>query len=105
MQDYKEALDLIKEYYYTEFNDFYEIVSLERIPLAYTTIEDDLDMQVYLDLIHLQLFKTIAGVVVETMSYKSLAELIACELTNLSFDGLITYTQEEVDLARSKMRY
>lgn len=102
-KQFQEAINLIVDYYITEFNDFEEPENLEDISLAYTVVDEDMELQVSLDLIHLRLTKTIAGIIVETINYKSLAELISCELVNLSFDSLVTYTQEEVNFAKSKL--
>lgn len=86
----KMISDFCKEEYGNDTDDF---SNLEEIGLAYTTITDDeLDIQVYADLIHYQIRVEIEGKNIPelTTQYNSLEEMIDKELEYLDFDSLIS---------------
>lgn len=103
--DLEQAKEIIREY--CSENDFEppEFEDLANIELAYSTDgEGEHEITVYADLVHHKLVYEVDGERLLSSQYGSTAELIAHELTDLTFDGLIgtaeqAYQEQQAELA------
>lgn len=103
--DLEQAKEIIREY--CSENDFEppEFEDLANIELAYSTDgEGEHEITVYADLVHHKLVYKVDGERLLSSQYGSTAELIAHELTDLTFDGLIgtaeqAYQEQQAELA------
>ena len=103
--DLEQAKEIIQEY--CSENDFEpaEFEDLTYIELAYSTDgEGEHEITVYADLVHHKLVYEVDGEHLLSSQYSSTAELIAHELTDLTFDGLIgtaeqKYREQQAELA------
>lgn len=103
--DLEQAKEIIREY--CSENDFEspEFEDLANIELAYSTDgEGEHEITVYADLVHHKLVYEVDGERLLSSQYGSTAELIAHELTDLTFDGLIgtaeqAYREQQAELA------
>ena len=94
--DLEQAKEIIREY--CSENDFEppEFEDLTYIELAYSTDgEGEHEITVYADLVHHKLVYEVDGEHLLSSQYGSTAELIAHELTDLTFDGLIGIAEQE----------
>lgn len=94
--DLEQAKEIIQEY--CSENDFEpaEFEDLTYIELAYSTDgEGEHEITVYADLVHHKLVYEVDGEHLLSSQYSSTAELIAHELTALTFDGLIGTAEQE----------
>lgn len=94
--DLEQAKEIIQEY--CSENDFEppEFEDLTYIELAYSTDgEGEHEITVYADLVHHKLVYEVDGEHLLSSQYSSTAELIAHELTDLTFDGLIGTAEQE----------
>lgn len=93
----EEAKSLINDFFIREFRDEEaDFSDLAQVPLAYTEIEDDyLPVQCTVDLIDPSIRTYLGNVLVETIHYESLKELIDFELKFMDFD-LLVYVSEEM---------
>lgn len=93
MDALEKAKELILSFMRKEYdsNEEYDFPDLEEVPLAYTTITDEeLDINVYADLIDCQIRVFIDGEYIPelTEQYKDLEEMNERALKNLDFDDL-----------------
>ncbi len=103
--DLEQAKAIIREY--CAENDFEspEFEDLANIELAYSTDgEGEHEITVYADLMHHKLVYEVDGEHLLSSQYGSTSELIAHELTDLTFDGLIgtaeqAYHEQQAELA------
>lgn len=94
--DLEQAKEIIREY--CSENDFEppEFEDLAYIELAYSTDgEGEHEITVYADLVHHKLVYEVDGEHLLSSQYGSTSELIAHELTNLTFDSLIGTAEQE----------
>lgn len=94
--DLEQAKEIVREY--CSENDFEppEFENLTYIELAYSTDgEGEHEITVYADLVHHKLVYEVDGEHLLSSQYGSTAELIAHELTDLTFDGLIGTAEQE----------
>ena len=94
--DLEQAKEIIQEY--CSENDFEpaEFEDLTYIELAYSTDgEGEHEITVYADLVHHKLVYEVDGEHLLSSQYSSTAELIAHELTDPTFDGLIGTAEQE----------
>lgn len=91
---------LIDDYCYDEFGYSASFEDLSYVGLAYTTITDEeYEIQVVANLIDFSIDAYILDVLVRSVKYDSLDDLIENELKCLDFENLIDYTDEEVEYA------
>lgn len=103
--DLEQAKAIIREY--CAENDFGspDFEDLSDIELAYSTDgEGEHEITIYADLVHHKLVYEVDGERLLSSQYGSTAELIAHELTDLTFDGLIgtaeqAYREQQAELA------
>lgn len=94
--DLEQAKEIIREY--CDENDFEapDFEDLSCIELAYSTDgEGEHEFTAYADLVHHKLVYEADGEFLLSSHYSSTAELIAHELTDLTFDGLIGTAEQE----------
>lgn len=91
MTNTEKALAIIADFLESEYDitdkRFYD---LERVPLAYTTDDEENDLQVYADVINYRLIYTKEGVTVKTDDYDNYEEFERDALNQLDFDELIS---------------
>ena len=91
MSDLEKEKELINEYCKSEFGYDADFSDMKNIGIAYTTItEDELEVQVSIDLVHMQIIYE-----VYEKGLKKTEEIKLEDLENLDFDYLIS---ECVDL-------
>ena len=92
-----KAAELIDAYCEAEFDSSGDYFDLRNIPLGHTTITDDeIPVQINVNLMEFSLDRYVDGVIVDRRSYDSLEELIEKELESLSFEDLISFTDEQL---------
>lgn len=87
-----DAMQLIDAFTLGEFgSDSNDYTDMSRVPIAYTTIgdNDEIERQVYIDLLNYQIIREDNGNIAEIVKYNTLNELIENELTQLDFGTLI----------------
>ena len=95
-----EAKALINRYIAKEFEkeneDTFE--DLRKIAIGFTTITDDeIPTQIYANLVDNSIERYLGQHLIEKRRYSSLRELIDYELSDLSFDNLISYYDTEIE--------
>ena len=95
-----EAKALINRYIAKEFGkeneDTFE--DLRKIAIGFTTITDDeIPTQIYANLVDNSIERYLGQHLIEKRRYSSLRELIDYELSDLSFDNLISYYDTEIE--------
>lgn len=99
--DLDHAKQLINEYCQREFESDADYSDLSKVPLAYTTISDELtSTQVDANLVDFSIDRYISGTLVDQWKYDSLVDMCT-ELANIDFDTLISYTDEQLAKADS----
>ena len=91
MYTLKDAIQVIREFWESEYKDTSEVEDLNNIGLAYTTLGDDeIPIQVSLNLNTLVVTTEVDGKVVKTEQYDSLDMLMELFLSHLDFDELVS---------------
>ena len=94
---FAKATELIDEYCELEFGSPGEYDDLRSIPIGHTTITDaEIPVQINVNLIDFSLDRYIEGVIVDKRKYDTLEALIENELSSLSFEDLISFTDEQL---------
>ena len=94
---FAKATELIDAYCEAEFDSSGDYFDLRNIPVGHTTITDDeIPVQINVNLMEFSLERYVDGVIVDRRSYDSLEELIEKELEALSFEDLISFTDEQL---------
>ena len=85
----EEAKGLINDFCMSEYGEEADFSNLSKIPVAYTTSEDEEDeIQVYIDLIGCQIIKEINDKKVEFKVFKDMDEILE-DLEFMDFDDLV----------------
>lgn len=93
------AVEYINDYCEQEFGSTAEIKDLSHVDLAYTTDEEnDAVISVYTDLVQYRIITEFGGSIVREEQYNSLDEMNELALKYLSFDDLISLSDEEKGL-------
>lgn len=93
--DLEQAKEIIQEYWDENDFDAPNFEDLSHIELAYSTDgEGEHEIAVYADLAHHKLVYEVDGAPLLSSQYRSTAELIAHELREMTFDGLIADAEE-----------
>lgn len=93
------AAAYIKDYFVQEFGSAAEIEDPSHVDLAYTTDEEtDAVISVYADLVQYRITTEYGGNIVREEQYNSLGEMNELALKFLSFDDLISLSDEEKGL-------
>ena len=94
---FAKATELIDAYCEAEFDSSGDFFDLRNVPIGHTTITDDeIPVQINVNLMEFSLDRYVDGVIVDRRSYDSLEELIEKELEALSFEDLISFTEEQL---------
>ncbi len=94
---FAKASELIDAYCEAEFRSSGDYFDLRNIPIGHTTITgDEIPVQINVNLVEFSLNRHVDGVIVDRRSYDSLEELIETELEALSFEDLISFTDEQL---------
>ena len=107
LDEYEEALALINDFSFKEYGSIPNTSrTLISIPLAYTTIRENEDMEisVYCDLINQTVSTFLDGVEVEKITYANIKSMIKYFLTNLDFDSLVSVDDEWIEKKDEKER-
>lgn len=84
-----EAKQLINEFCENEYGSGADFNDLQNINVAYTTTEDDEEIQVTFDLINLELRQYVNSELYDKIIYSSLEDMINKDLKHLDFDELV----------------
>lgn len=100
------AKDLLREFCLAEYeNDVVDFSDLTRIPIAYTTTEDEQhEIQVYVDLIGAQIITMVDTNQVDVEEYESIDEMISDVLPYLDFDDLVSIDEEELQSLEQRIQ-
>ncbi len=97
------AKSLINEYCAREFDSEADFTDLSKVSLAYTSVENgEHTIQVDADLTAISIKKYIDDQLIEERKYTSLAELSENELDGMTFDELVSVTEEQLNPFREK---
>ncbi len=102
----EEAQKLINDYCHIEFqsDDDADYSDLSNVNVAYTTTEDEAhEIQAYVNLIDYRIVTAVDDVVVRTIQYDNLADLVHNGLTALDFDELTAVSDEELSKVRPRV--
>lgn len=84
-----EAKQLINEFCENEYGSGADFNDLQNVNVAYTTTEDDEEIQVTIDLINLELRQYVDDELYDKITYRSLEDIIESVLKRLDFDELV----------------
>lgn len=94
----EQAKELIDQFCQEEYDSYADFSDLEKVGIAYTTITDEeFPIQVNVDLVNYRVERYLDGQFLERRQYDSLDALIQNELTDLTFDDLISVSEEELE--------
>ena len=94
---FAKATELIDAYCEAEFDSSGDYFDLRNVPVGHSTITDDeIPVQINVNLLEFSLDRYVDGVIIDRRSYDSLEELIEKELESLSFEDLISFTDEQL---------
>ena len=93
-----EAKRLIETYCENEFQSPADFSDIRNIGLAYTTItEEEIEIQVNANLEDSSIDTYLDGILIRKSAYPSIKDLVKEELSSLSFDSLIEYSDQEIE--------
>lgn len=94
----EQAKELIDQFCQEEYDSYADFSDLEKVGIAYTTITDEeIPIQVNVDLVNYRVERYLDGQFLERRQYDNLEALIQNELTDLTFDDLISVSEEELE--------
>lgn len=94
----EQAKELIDQFCQEEYDSYADFSDLENVGIAYTTVTDEeIPIQVNVDLVNYRIERYLDGQFLERRQYDSLEALIQNELTDLTFDDLISVSEEELE--------
>ena len=94
----EQTKELIDQFCQEEYDSYADFSDLEKVGIAYTTITDEeIPIQVNVDLVNYRVERYLDGQFLERRQYDSLDALIQNELTDLTFDDLISVSEEELE--------
>lgn len=93
-----EAKRLIETYCENEFQSPADFSDIRNIGLAYTTItEEEIEIQVNANLEDSSIDTYLDGILIRKSAHPSIKDLVKEELSSLSFDSLIEYSDQEIE--------
>lgn len=93
-----EAKRLIETYCENEFQDPADFSDIRNIGLAYTTItEEEIEIQVNANFEDSSIDTYLDGILIRKSAFPSITDLVKEELSSLSFDSLIEYSDQEIE--------
>ena len=93
-----DAKKLINDFCEMAYDSPADFSDLEKVGIAYTTVTDEeIPIQVNVDLVNYRVERYLDGQFLERRQYDSLESLIQNELTDLTFDDLISVSEEELE--------
>ena len=93
-----EAKRLIETYCENEFQSPADFSDIRNIGLAYTTItEEEIEIQVNANLEDSSIDTYLDGILIRKSAYPSIKDLVKEELSSLSFNSLIEYSDQEIE--------
>lgn len=94
----EQAKELIDQFCQEEYDSYADFSDLEKVGIAYTTITDEeIPIHVNVDLVNYRVERYLDGQFLERRQYDNLEALIQNELTDLTFDDLISVSEEELE--------
>ena len=94
----EQAKELIDQFCQEEYDSYADFSDLEKVGIAYTTVTDgEIPIQVNVDLVNYRVERYLDGQFLERRQYDSLEALIQNELTDLTFDNLISVSEEDLE--------
>ena len=94
----EQAKELIDQFCQEEYDSYADFSDLENVGIAYTTVTDEeIPIQVNVDLVNYRIERYLDGQFLERRQYDSLGAMIQNELTDLTFDDLISVSEEELE--------
>ena len=94
----EQAKELIDQFCQEEYDSYADFSDLEKVGIAYTTITDEeIPIQVNVDLVNYRVERYLDGQFLGRRQYDNLEALIQNELTDLTFDDLISVSEEELE--------
>ena len=94
----EQAKELIDHFCQEEYDSYADFSDLEKVGIAYTTVIDgEIPIQVNVDLVNYRVERYLDGQFLERRQYNNLEALIQNELTDLTFDDLISVSEEELE--------
>ena len=94
----EQAKELIDQFCQEEYDSYADFSDLEKVGIAYTTVIDgEIPIQVNVDLVNYRVERYLDGQFLERRQYNNLEALIQNELTDLTFDDLISVSEEELE--------
>ena len=93
-----EAKRLIETYCENEFQSPADFSDVCNVGLAYTTItEEEIEIQVNANLQDYSIDTYLDGILIRKSAHPSIADMVEGELSSLSFDSLIEYSDQEIE--------
>ena len=94
----EQAKELIDQFCQEEYDSYADFSDLEKVGIAYTTVTDEeIPIQVNVDLVNYRVERYLDGQFLERRQYDSLGAMIQNELIDLTFDDLISVSEEELE--------
>ncbi|WP_207708245.1 LPD11 domain-containing protein [Ruthenibacterium lactatiformans] len=94
----EQAKELIDQFCQEEYDSYADFSDLEKVGIAYTTVTDEeIPIQVNVDLVNYRVERYLDGQFLERRQYDSLGAMVQNELTDLTFDDLISVSEEELE--------
>ena len=94
----EQAKELIDQFCQEEYDSYADFSDLGNVGIAYTTVTDqEIPIQVNVDLVNYRVERYLVGQFLERMLYDSLGAMIKNELLDLTFDDLISVSEEELE--------
>ena len=94
----EQAKELIDQFCQEEYDSYADFSDLGNVGIAYTTVTDqEIPIQVNVDLVNYRVERYLDGQFLERRQYDSLGAMIQNELIDLTFDDLISVSEEELE--------
>lgn len=94
----EQAKELIDQFCQEEYDSYADFSDLGNVGIAYTTVTDqEIPIQVNVDLVNYRVERYLDGQFLERRQYDSLGAMVQNELTDLTFDDLISVSEEELE--------
>lgn len=91
---FEDAIRCLNDFSFGRYDDSVNLEDFTRIPIAYTTTEDDKhEISAFVNLVNCSISKYVDDVLVEFRKSDNLVEFIKNELICLSFDELVSVEQ------------
>lgn len=97
MDAYERAKKLIDDFCQREYGERADFRYPNKVGVAYTTVTDDeLELQVNVNLTNFSIDRFLDGIPLKSRKYKTLGELVRCELEWLDFSDLVDIDDEDI---------